>query len=168
MLRTLKVATRLDVIRSENDTRWRTIVCVDCFNYLGSFLTKDGNMILEVRTRISKAQAAHIGLKYLWHRPHTALMCKSHVDCAAVRRCLYSTIRTGWSDPESIVRISYLALGKDSENFLPQRIKLGRLRWLSHMSIIPCTIFRSSLGVERVIWRLTDFAAQWKMYSEFR
>lgn len=39
-------------------------------------MSKDGSTVVEVGTRISKAQVVYSGLKFLWHRPHMPLRLK--------------------------------------------------------------------------------------------
>lgn len=69
MIMRLLAAVGFTVGNFEIVTRRGKLITVFRFNYLGSFLNKDGSIVVEASARILEARAAYVGLKRLWHRP---------------------------------------------------------------------------------------------------
>lgn len=52
------------------------LTIADCFNYLGSCVTKNDNKAVEMSTCISKVLLAYVGVKHFWLRHDTLLKLK--------------------------------------------------------------------------------------------
>lgn len=126
--------------------------------------------------RISKAEALSAKLKHLWCQPSISLKLGGRMYCVAVCsilmygcktrslrsdgvrhlevfdcRCLCNISIIGWSNRVSNMHIVNLELDTDSEDIIPQRVKVSGLRFLRQVlgitkTRLPC---RSVFSAER-------------------
>lgn len=137
--------TRLDDGSAELDTRHEELTSTDSFAHLSRYVTKDGNTVVKVSPRVTKASDW-----YFTEVEGRCALCRSVLTSADLmrdiqyacrrcsslgcfdQRCLLRIARTEWSERLTNTQIKNPVLVMVLGIFCCHSINISRLRWLSH------------------------------------
>lgn len=158
---------------------------VDCFSFLGSWLTRDGSTVIEVSTDISRVEVMYARLIHSWGQPGISLKLRGRVCCVEVHsvllngygiwslrrldvfdhRCWRSIVRVGSCDRVISVQVRNRVLCTSSEITLTRCIKLGHLLLVANicLSYYALFAFLPGSGRSHLENRKWHWLAQWEI-----